>query len=265
MGATDTSITCDFLSIVSDFMERFPTFKREKPIDPVFRSYAERAKSYNELKKKNVNFTSRQFEIFGPDIDRIIQFTRDCGARLLFCLNSHQRTPKKKWDLTNMFDLIDYFISKNFTEIDFGIGNEPKKIHNVTGESRYSNYMGEYHSGHYFSSGMSVGPQGFAIPASEVGAMVRSLRRKLDNSTLKESMIIAPDLSSLSKRDKFATRFIRRMIKKAKTSLSGVSFHQYYVKRNSTWTDMIDPRNLNKLQDQISKAQNVSYVETKSR
>ena len=95
-----------------------------------------------------------------------------------------------------------------------------------------------------------------------MGRMVNAIRGKLDDSVLKESKIIAADVAAWSR---FERNFTQDVIRSATTNLSGVSFHQYYLSKTGTWTDLIHPSKLNKLQDQISTAQRESYVGTQSR
>lgn len=87
------------------------------------------------------------------------------------------------------------------------------------------------------------------FPGDIVGLAVKALRKKLDKSSLKDSKILAPDLSKLKK---FGRNFLKRTIKSAGTSISGVSFHQYYLNRSSaTWETLIRPETLDLLKEKI--------------
>ncbi|XP_003744724.1 heparanase-like [Galendromus occidentalis] len=162
------------------------------------------------------------YTIYGDDIDRLLKFTDDSGSRLLFCLNSHLHSDGK-WNSSNAFQLVDYIISKNFTSIDFSVGNEPRRNYNISG--------------------------------IDIGKAVKALRRKLNKSPLHGSKIIAPDVSRLQK---FGREFLNKTISFAGKHLFAASFHQYYVNgSNTTWRGLIHPTTLDFLDRKISTAQRV--------
>lgn len=95
----------------------------------------------------------------------------------------------------------------------------------------------------------------FAFAGKIVGEAVRMLREKLDDSPLRSSKIVAPDVSRLKK---FGLMFIQDTIDTAEEALSAATFHQYYLDgRKATWTDMIDPKTLDSLGHKISQARAV--------
>lgn len=98
---------------------------------------------------------------------------------------------------------------------------------------------------------MNVATRHVCFAGIYLGRDIKLLRQRLRETPLRNSGIIAPDVSRLKE---FGFRFVTETLITAQASLTAVSFHQYYMDgRNATWQKLIKPEMLDSLGYKIKK------------
>lgn len=87
---------------------------------------------------------------------------------------------------------------------------------------------------------------------------MKRFRKKLNKTVLKNSLIVAPDLSKLSTgKTNWFLNFLRDTIRHAGRSLDAGSFHQYYLPKNASAIDLTSPPTLDSFEGRILDYQKV--------
>ncbi len=171
------------------------------------------------------------FWLMSDDFDKFYNFVNDAGLDLIFNLGQFVRYENGSWNSSNALDFLHHIAYRQF-KIGLQLGNEPNS---------YKKYGDER-----------------VISGKQDGEDLVALRKIMRSNPKFGTLVLGPDITR-PRQDSSAEKFLRDYLKTdAKSEVSAVSWHQYYVNgRTTTEEEMVDPETLDLLKDQMNRVNKV--------
>ena len=144
----------------------------------------------------HVKFDPTMYILNTTEFNMLCEFAHQLRWKLVFDLNLLMRNPDGTWDPTNALQLIEYAFKKGYY-VQYELGNEP---------DLYPRHLN------------------FSIPPMQLAADFKKLSKILHDKTRVQSMLIGPDVATLSRYNYFE-HVLSNMDEGV---LDAVSFHHYY-------------------------------------